>query len=49
MTFLDQWRLAKGDIRPATNVFLVILGTLLLTLSILLFSALAFLTRRRPG
>lgn len=33
MTFLDQWRLAKGDIRPATNVFLVILGTLLLTLS----------------
>lgn len=33
MTFLDQWILAKGDIRPATNVFLVALGTLLLTLS----------------
>lgn len=33
MTFLDQWALARGNVRPATNVFLVIFGTLLLTLS----------------
>ena len=33
MTVLDQWTAARGDVRPATGLFLVILGTLALTLS----------------
>jgi biotin transport system substrate-specific component len=33
MTILDKWTAARGDIRPATSLFLVVIGTLALTLS----------------
>ncbi len=33
MAFLDQWTLARGNVRPATSLLLVIAGSLLLTLS----------------